>query len=111
MNMAQKLRGLATPLRKPVEVDELQLRKRMERGARAHALLEDELLKEGFERLAATYLHIWDSSDPFAQDERERAWIARRILSELRSHLVATMQDGDAARAQIEKFIERGPQG
>ena len=68
-----------------------------DRGAKAGVLLETPLLVEMFDGLEAAYIDAWKKSPPGADADRERAWMAVRIISEVRDGLLKIVTDGDFA--------------
>ncbi len=94
-------------LRKPVEHDELKLAAQAERGARAKALLEDELLVEAFEKVDAFYMAAFRNSGAEEIDTRERAWTALSLLKDVRSALEGVARDGRVAQQTIAKLRDR----
>lgn len=93
------------PLRKPKEIDEVALRQAAERGERAARLAQDESFAEAVKKVEAVYMEAWRNADPFDVDTRERAWIATKLLDDLRSQIIATVREGVAAQKQIEKSL------
>jgi hypothetical protein len=67
--------------------DEHKLLAARDRAARAKALLDNPLLIEMFDSLEAAYVAAWKNSPPGADADRERAWMAVRILGEVRASL------------------------
>jgi hypothetical protein len=100
------VRNLSHLLRKPKEVDQHALDVKRARATEAHALLENEMLKEAFDRVEGVYMQAWRGSDPFATETRERSWIAVQLLSDLKNSLIAVVRDGEAATAQLKKLAE-----
>lgn len=72
------------------------------RGKRAEQLLNDDLLKEGFENLKAEYLKAWSDSAPHEEEYREKLWYARRVVDLVRKHLTLAMDDGKIARHELD---------
>ena len=71
-------------------------------AARAHALLEDEMIKEIWAKLEADYRQAWlyTQSDDVAK--RERLWQAIHILKLVQSHLRTIVHDGKVAQSDID---------
>lgn len=84
-----------------------------DRGQKAKALLENELLKEAFDVLEAEYIEAWktngvsmtpaDAKIPTRLDAagRDRLWQAYQIIGKVRGHLERVVTDGKSA----ERFI------
>lgn len=83
--------------------DELKLRFEAERGMRAKALMDNELLKEAFDSLEALYIEKWRSSAPAATDQRERAWMALAALDSVRNDLRRVIDNGKIALAELDR--------
>lgn len=92
-------------LRKPKEIDEVKLRLAAERGDRAERLAKDEAFTDALREVEAVYMEVWRSSDPLDVDRRERAWIATKLLEDIRGQIIATVREGVAARKQIERAL------
>lgn len=95
-------------LRKALEPDEQALARARYRGERAEALLNDELLKEAFERVEAVYMSTWRNSDALDVEIRERAWQAVGLLSDLRNILISVVREGEAATKKVAALAQRG---
>lgn len=89
-------------LRKPVEPDEQKAAEAARRGEAADRLLKDADLAEAFADVTSVYMDAWKNSDALDVELRERAWIATRLLVDLRSLLIARVREGQAARKRIE---------
>lgn len=98
---------LMRTLRKPTTVDETGLSAQMERGARAEALLGDEMLQQAFRDIETIYLRAWRQSDAHDVEGRERAHVAVCVLDDLRNQLLAFVRDGAVARERLEKALHR----
>lgn len=94
-------------LRTPKQIDELALMKLRERGARAEALLRDETLAEAFVEVEKIYMQAWRGSDALDVELRERAHIAVNLLADLKAQIIHYAREGDAARASMEREVER----
>jgi len=71
------------------------------RAAHAKRLMDDELLKEGFEALEREYLTAWRITAARDTDARERLWQAVQIAGKVRSHLETVLTDGKLAQAEL----------
>ena len=67
--------------------DEHNLLVARDRASKAQALLTNPLLVEMFANLEAAYVAGWKNSPPNDAAVRERAWMAVRIINEVRAGL------------------------
>jgi hypothetical protein len=84
-----------------------KLQRDIVRGARAKALMDDELLQEAFAKLEANYIGAWRATPARDTDARERLWQAVNVLGKVRDHLGQVAAAGKLAQRQIddiEKF-------
>ena len=77
------------------------LRKDLDRAARADRLLSDELLTEAFMALEDAYIEHWRNSKVLDADGRERLWQAVQIVGKVRAHLAQVITDGKMAAAEL----------
>lgn len=84
-------------------MSEQALRKAAERGPRAKALLDNELLKEAFEKIEQTLMDEWRNTSTEDAQRREDAWRSYKLLGALRGYLVKTVTNGDAAAKELLK--------
>lgn len=75
--------------------DEHKLLVDRDRGTKAKALLENPLLQEALQSLEGDYIEIWKTGA--SVDDRERAWLAMKVLERVRRHLDKVIMDGEAA--------------
>lgn len=78
------------------------------RGEHAARLLSDPLLVEAFETIAERYEAAWKTSPARDVEGRERLWLMRKCLDQVRGHLTSTVETGQMASVQLE---ERGLTG
>ena len=71
-------------------------------GKRAHLLLNDELLNKAFATLERDYIGFWKTTPARDTDARERLWHGVQAVGKLRDHLVAVMNNGKLALADLE---------
>ncbi|MCX5581481.1 hypothetical protein [Kaistia terrae] len=81
--------------------DEIELRRDVERAARAEALINDTLLSEAFTTLKATYLEAWEASHLRDTEGRERLFQAVKLVGSVQSHLVIILSDGQLAKHEL----------
>lgn len=80
-------------------VDEIGLRRDMDRAAKARALLDDPLLSEAFDTLRQAYIDAILGSAAKDTDERERLWVATTVLTKVKGHLEQTIATGGVSAA------------
>ena len=83
--------------------DEFALRRAMERAAIAQTLLENDIVKEAFDGLEASYLNAWKAAQSRDTEGREKLWMAVSIISKVKSHLQMTVASGQLSSKQIER--------
>lgn len=103
MNYLNAIQKVLPALRKPVELDEFAAAEQIRRGAAADRLLKDEDLSEAFAAVNRVYMDAWTQSGALDVETRERAWIATRLLADLRNALISRVRDGKAAQKQLEQ--------
>jgi hypothetical protein len=96
---------LLSLLRKPKEIDEQKLHEAVDRARRAEALARDEAFSDAVAKVEAAYMQAWETSEPFDTEKRERAWIAKQLLNDIRGQILATVREGVAAQKQIERAL------
>jgi hypothetical protein len=77
------------------------------RGARAQALLDNELLQEAFARLEERYIAEWRLCQFRDTDARERLWQAVNILGKVKDHLAKIVRDGKLAQREIDQLAQQ----
>jgi hypothetical protein len=82
-------------------VSEDKLHLAASRGARAEALLNDELLKEAFDTLDAAYVKAWRDTGAKDDDARQRLWQAVQIVSKVKDHLQSVASGGKLAQREL----------
>lgn len=92
-------------LRKPKEIDEHKLRLAAERGDRAERLAKDEAFTDALREVETVYMEAWRTAGPLDTEVRERAWIAVKLLDDIRGQILATVREGVAARKQIDRAL------
>lgn len=89
--------------------DETDHRTSADRGDRAQALLDDELLNEVWAALEAEYIEGWKGSKLTAVDARERVFLAVQILGGVRRHLQQIANDGKLAKGELARLMGKEP--
>lgn len=87
-------------------VDEHKLLRDQGRGAGAQSLLENDLLKEAYEKLEAELIAGWINSAPRDADGRERVWHAVQANRKHKAYLEQILSDGKMAAAELRALAE-----
>jgi hypothetical protein len=82
-------------------MSEDKLQTSIARGARAEALLKNELLQEAFVVLERDYIEAWKISPARDADGRERLWQAVNIVGKVRDHIVKVINDGKLSQRHL----------
>lgn len=82
-------------------MSEDKLQTSIARGARADALLKNELLQEAFVVLERDYIEAWKISPARDTDGRERLWQAVNIVGKVRDHIVKVVNDGKLSQRHL----------
>jgi hypothetical protein len=83
-------------------IDELKANNEMSRGARAKALLDNELLDEAFTALEAAYVERWRATHIDDERGREKLFIAVNVVGKVRAHLSTVIANGNVAAKQLD---------
>lgn len=78
-----------------------KLRRDMDRGTRAKALLQNELLQEAFDKIETFLITQWQESKASEPELREDAWRSQKLLKNLKSHLSHIVTTGDNANKEL----------
>lgn len=92
-------------------MSEDKLQAAISRGARAEALLGNELLQEAFARLEQDYIEAWKTSPARDNDGRERLWQAVNIVGKVRDHLVKVINDGKLSQRHLNELARTASKG
>jgi len=92
-------------------MSEDKLHAAISRGARAEALLSNELLQEAFARLEQDYIEAWKISPARDTDGRERLWQAVNIVAKVRDHIVRVVNDGKLSQRHLSELARGPPKG
>ncbi len=87
-----------------MDVDENKLLRDRDAAARAEALLNNDLLKECFASLEASYLKAWRNTGIAETSDRERLFIAVNIVGKVQEHLRRIIDGGKIAKVQIDQI-------
>lgn len=85
-------------------MNEVEASQAQERGARATALLENDLLKECFEALRADYLDTWKRTHYKEVEGRERLFLAYQIVGKVEDHLKKIAVNGRIATRDLSQI-------
>ena len=88
--------------------DELRETRAAARGARARALLEDELLRDAFATVDAALVQAWRDTPARDAEGRERLHLALTLLARVHGALAQAAHDG-ALSAQTLRHLRREP--
>jgi hypothetical protein len=86
--------------------DESKLDIAVGRAARAQDLIDNELLKEAFTTLEATYLKAWRETKIEDVMGREKLFLAVDLVGKVRDHFSIVINDGKLAMAEIKIITE-----
>jgi hypothetical protein len=78
-----------------------------QRANEAKELLENPLLEEAFAQMESAYLADWRSSGLADLEERERVWLAIKVLEEVKRHLRVVIENGVIAKRDIDRIAGR----
>ncbi|MFI5019862.1 MAG: hypothetical protein ACHQHK_18115 [Dongiales bacterium] len=78
------------------------LRREVSRGARAKAILEDEIVVEALDAIEAELRADWEGSRPGDAAAREESYRMLRAAKAFRERLRKVIDDGSVAEAEIE---------
>ena len=82
--------------------DELTLHRDADRGARAEALLRNDLLIEAFAALDAEYVKAWRLTHINDVNARERLFQAVQIVAKIKDHLGKVLNNGKLAQRELD---------
>jgi hypothetical protein len=88
-----------------------KLQRDIVRGARAKALLDNELLAESFAKLEADYIAAWRITPARDTDARERLWQAVNIVGKVKEHIGRVAADGKLAQRQLDELVKQSAAG
>ena len=78
-----------------------KLRGEADRGAKAAALLRNDLLIEAFDTLEAQYTTAWAESPARDVDGREHLFVLLKSLRAVKQHLTTVVETGKLAERQL----------
>ena len=69
-------------------------------------MLNHELLKESFEKVAADITNAWATTSPADVVAREKLYLKLQVVQEVREHLRITAEYGKVAKSRMQKLAE-----
>jgi hypothetical protein len=88
-------------------MDEIRLNQEAAKGARAKALLENELLVGAFAELESAYIERWRLTHIDDDKGREKLFIAVNVVGKVRDHLSAIVSNGSMAAKQLDDLAKQ----
>jgi len=79
----------------------------VQRGQQAKRLLDDPLLKEGFEYLFEEYKKEIFNTSYNDHEQRQVLWMAYNLLDKIKGHLVTVMETGNLAASELENLTRQ----
>lgn len=76
------------------------------RGARAEALLRDELVQEVFNTIEANYVKAWKETDVSDKKRQRILHISVQVLHDFHREFVRLARDGRVAQAAIDRIAQ-----
>lgn len=76
----------------------------IERGRIAQDILDNEIFQEAMEMLEDEYKKIWASTKQEESEERERLWMAMKLIPEFERQLRIIVEKGIIKKNQIVKI-------
>ena len=84
-------------------MNEGQAREKVERSAKAQALLRNEILQDGFAHLEEQFIEAWRGSQIADTESRERVYQLLQNLDALRGYFQSVIEDGKLAQMQLDE--------
>jgi len=76
------------------------------RAAQARDLLDNEILTDAFKTLEESYTAAWRNTHVDEAQAREKLFLAVNIVGKVRDHLVAVLNNGKLAAAELKLIAE-----
>jgi hypothetical protein len=89
-------------------MSEDKLNESIARGARAEALLQNDLLREALATLERDYVDAWKMTPARDTDGRERLWQAVNVVGKVRDHIVRVVNDGKLSQRHLAELTTKG---
>jgi len=87
-------------------IDESKLDQAVAKGARAQALLDDDLLRGAFTGLEDSYTAAWRATGIDDVAAREKLFLAINIVGKVRDHLTSLITNGKLAQAELKDIAQ-----
>lgn len=81
--------------------DEGVLRQRVNRADRAKRILEDELIKEAFEKIESTIDYAWKNSKADDEEARHNAYLMLRLLQDFKEQFHSVITTGRVSEREL----------
>ena len=79
-------------------------RKDIERGRIAQDILDNEIFQDAMVMLEEQYKNLWAVTKHDEQEERERLWMAMKLIPEFERQLRIVVENGTIKKNQIVKI-------
>lgn len=86
--------------------DEAKLRQQQARGDRARRILDDELVREAFEKIEAAIVEGWKGSASHEEEQRRNAYLMHRLFQNFRAEFTRAVTTGAAAGKELLRIQE-----
>ena len=90
-----------------MELDEFKAARDTGRALQAQSLMENELLKEAFDKLEAEYVGAWKQTRHEDELGREKLFLAVNVVGKVRQHLETILANGRLAETQLYQLALR----
>ena len=84
-------------------MSQANLRTKQERSAHAERLLNDEILKEAFDKLDTEFMRTWRQTSVNDTEARERIYSLCTALDAIKQHIASVIVDGKIAKINSEQ--------
>jgi len=84
-------------------MNEGKAREKVERSAKAQALLRNEILQDGFDYLETQFITAWRGSAVADTESRERLYQLLQNLDALKGYFQSVIEDGKLAQMQLDE--------
>lgn len=85
-------------------MNEGKAREKLERSAKAEALMRNEILQDGFDYLEGQFVAAWRGSAVADTESRERVYQLLQNLDALKGYFQSVIEDGKMAQMQLEEI-------
>ena len=85
-------------------MNEGQAREKIERSAKAEALLRNEILQDGFAQLEEQFIAAWRGSAVADTESRERLYQLLQNLDALKGYFQSVIEDGKLAQMHLDEI-------